>query len=88
MEMLKQGQYNPMSLEDQVVVVFSGVRGYLDNIAVEDISSFEKAWLNHIKSSHPEVLKEIKEAGEISDALDSKMAELCSAFANTFATTS
>jgi len=43
MEMLKQGQYNPMPLAEQILVVFAGVKGYLDKIALEDVSSFEKA---------------------------------------------
>ena len=48
-ELLKQDQYVPMECEEQVVVLFAGVRGFIDRVAVEDVIAYEKAWLEHVK---------------------------------------
>merc|ERR1719478_2130032 len=72
-ELLKQNQYVPMECEEQVVVLFAGVRGFIDRVAVEDVIAYEKAWLEHIKTSHPDILAEIKSSTEISKALDDKL---------------
>jgi len=84
MEMLKQGQYEPMPLEEQVIVVFAGVNGYLDSVALTEVNSFEKQWISHVKSSFPEILAEIKSEGAISDSLKAKMSEVCGNFANSY----
>merc|ERR1712070_242119 len=60
-ELLKQGQYVPMSFEDQVVVLFAGVRGYLDRIDVSSIAAFETAWLGFIRGGYSAVLTELTE---------------------------
>ncbi|CAM9691983.1 unnamed protein product [Choristocarpus tenellus] len=51
-ELLKQDQYVPLEVEEQVVILFAGVKGYIDRIDVNKVTAFEKAWLNHIKTSH------------------------------------
>merc|ERR1719506_1148408 len=51
-ELLKQDQYVPMPIEDQVVAVFSGVRGFLDRIDTADVNKFEASWVNHMKNNH------------------------------------
>lgn len=74
-EILKQGWDNPLVVEKQVVVIFAGVQGYLDNIALEHITAWEKAYLEYIETTHPEIfasiLKEQKLTEETEKALRS-----------------
>jgi F-type H+-transporting ATPase subunit alpha len=65
-ELLKQGLYQPLPVEEQIVIIFAGVRGYLDNIDLNKVSTFEKDWINFIKKNHQNILIEIRETKEIS----------------------
>ena len=69
-EMLKQGQYQPMEIERQVVVVYAATKGYLDKMGVSDILKFEQGLL---KECDPEILKGIREKKSIDSSLDEKM---------------
>ncbi len=60
-ELLKQGQYVPMPVEEQVVVLYAGVNGFLDKLPVESITEFEKEYLYFMRNEHPEILQEIRE---------------------------
>lgn len=75
-ELLKQGQYVPMAVEEQVAIIYSGVRGYLDKVDPGLITAFEQAFLKHLQSSQQEVLKTIKKEGKITDATDVKLKEI------------
>ncbi|MFI5018715.1 MAG: F0F1 ATP synthase subunit alpha, partial [Dongiales bacterium] len=68
-ELLKQGQYQPMPVEEQVVSIFAGVRGYLDGVTVEQINHFETSLLAEVRSRHADVLEAIRSSGEISPEL-------------------
>lgn len=83
-ELLKQGQYVPMAIEDQVAVVYTGVRGFLDKLDPSKIGKFEKEFLAHIKASHQDVLDTIAKEGKISDATDDKLKKIVTDFASTF----
>eukprot|EP00619_Florenciella_sp_RCC1007_P014118 CAMPEP_0205905978 /NCGR_PEP_ID=MMETSP1325-20131115/1660_1 /ASSEMBLY_ACC=CAM_ASM_000708 /TAXON_ID=236786 /ORGANISM="Florenciella sp., Strain RCC1007" /LENGTH=544 /DNA_ID=CAMNT_0053271945 /DNA_START=45 /DNA_END=1679 /DNA_ORIENTATION=- len=83
-ELLKQDQYVPLEVEEQAVILFAGVKGFIDRVAVEDVIAFEAAWLEHIKTSHPDILAEIKSSTEISKALDDKLMTVCDEFASGF----
>ncbi|WGS64108.1 F0F1 ATP synthase subunit alpha [Marinitoga aeolica] len=72
-ELLKQGQYVPMEVEDQVAVVFAGVNGYLDDIPTQSISKFEKEFLQFLKSNRPSILESIKTKKKIDDDLDKEL---------------
>ena len=72
-ELLKQDQYVPAQLEEQVVTIFAGVNGYLDNIEIGRITDFEKQLLRDLKSNKPEILEKIKTEGKISDDIESKL---------------
>merc|ERR1711885_103336 len=72
-ELLKQGQYVPMAIEEQVPVIFCGVRGFLDKIDPSKITDFEKEFLAHIKASHADILTAIAQDGKISDETDAKL---------------
>src|SRR5205814_382724 len=65
-ELLKQPQFTPVPVEEQVVVIFAGTRGFLDTIAVADVGRFESSMLGELRSTHPELLEAIRDAGEIS----------------------
>merc|ERR1711935_664863 len=83
-ELLKQDQYVPYEAEEQVVILFAGVRGYIDRVDVSQVQAFEKAWLDFIKLSHPDVLSTIKEQKEITKELDEKLSALCDDFSSNF----
>ena len=68
-ELLKQGQYAPLSVEEQVVVIFSGVRGFLDKIEISDIAKFEEALLNSLRSSKT-LLAIIKEKAALDEDME------------------
>ncbi|RLN52044.1 hypothetical protein BBP00_00009746 [Phytophthora kernoviae] len=85
-EMLKQGLNIPLSVEDQIVIIYLGVRGFLDKIAVNKISIFETNWLNFIKNNHLNILEEILIKKEISKELDKKLNSLATDFTNNFIT--
>jgi F-type H+-transporting ATPase subunit alpha len=84
-ELLKQPQYSPMPVEEQVVSIFAGTRGFLDGLQVSQVGRFEKALLGEIKSRHPQVLEAIRTEREISKATEAKLTEILTAFAKTFA---
>jgi len=72
-EILKQNQYVPMAVEHQVVIIFAGGQGMLDDIPNERVGEFEKGLLGHIDAKHSEMLATIKSAGEISDEINKEL---------------
>jgi F-type H+-transporting ATPase subunit alpha len=84
-ELLKQKQYVPMPVEEQVVSIFAGVRGYLDSIEVNQIGRFEQELLSDIRANKPEILSSIKESGDLSGDVEKQLSEHVEAFAKKFA---
>ena len=84
-ELLKQPQYSPLAVEEQVVAIFAGVRGYLDSIEVRDIGRFEQGLLEEFHNNHSDILTTIRTEGELSDETDKKIAEIMDQYAKTFA---
>ena len=72
-EILKQNQYVPMAVEHQIVIIFAGGQGMLDDIPNERVGEFEKGLLGHIDAKHSEMLAAIKSAGEISDEINKEL---------------
>jgi len=72
-EILKQGQYEPMLVENQVLIIYSAINGYLDNIKVERIAEFEKGLHDYFANNSKQILLEIKEKGEITESLDKEL---------------
>jgi F-type H+-transporting ATPase subunit alpha len=83
-ELLKQPQFAPMPVEEQVVSIFAGTRGYLDKIEVADIGRFEQSLLSEIKARAPEILKAIREQGELSRATEEQLKAFLDDFTKTF----
>lgn len=84
-ELLKQPQYTPLSVAEQIISIFAGVRGYLDNISTEEISHFESTYLRSVKLTHPEIIEEITQTGSLSDENEKKLSAFLSTFCETFA---
>ncbi len=84
-ELLKQGQYSPMSIEDQVVVIYAGVNGYLDQIDVGAVTSFEQGFLSDMHANHGEVLTAIRDEQAISDNTEAKLKSILENYAKNFA---
>ena len=74
-ELLKQSQYSPMKVEEQVAVIFAGVKGYLDKIPTQSIGDFEKALLQKLKAKDSSILKDISKDKSISDSTDKALRE-------------
>jgi F-type H+-transporting ATPase subunit alpha len=84
-ELLKQGQFQPMPVEEQVVSIFTGVRGYLDTIQVTDVNRFEAAFLNEVRAKHADVLESIRKEREITKPTEEKLNNILGAFVKSFA---
>ena len=84
-EVLKQDQYSPLPVEEQVVSIFSGVRGYLDPIAVSDVTRFEQGLLGEVRAKGEEILAAIRTEQAISDDTDAKLTAFLDSYAKTFA---
>ena len=84
-ELLKQGQYAPLTVEEQVVSIFAGVRGYLDEIAVNDVTRFEQGLLSEVRASGDSILASIRDEQELSDDTDKALTEFVDAYAKKFA---
>jgi F-type H+/Na+-transporting ATPase subunit alpha len=83
-ELLKQPQFTPMPVEEQVVSIFAGTRGYLDKIEIANIGRFEQSMLSEIKARAPEILKAIREEGELSRATEEQLKAFLDGFTKTF----
>lgn len=74
-EILKQGQYQPMEVEQQVTIIWTVTNGFADDIAVEDLKRFEEELIDYMKNAHPGVMTTIREKKNIDDALKAEMKE-------------
>jgi F-type H+-transporting ATPase subunit alpha len=85
-ELLKQPQYSPMPVERQVVSVWSGTSGYLDDVPVEDIERFESEFLDYLQQSHAGIYDSIRETGQLSDDTVSALKDAIGEFRKGFET--
>ncbi|XP_046871648.1 ATP synthase subunit alpha, mitochondrial [Hypomesus transpacificus] len=83
-ELLKQGQYCPMAIEEQVTVIYAGVRGHLDKMDPNKITKFEKAFLQHVLSQHQDLLATIRTDGQISPTSDATLKQIVLTFLSSF----
>jgi len=83
-QLLKQDQYQPMPVENQIMVIFAGTHGFLDDFPVDAVDRYEKQLLAHMNANHPQVLREIREKKVISAELESTIENLLKEFAELF----
>ncbi|MFL6843523.1 MAG: F0F1 ATP synthase subunit alpha [Allosphingosinicella sp.] len=84
-ELLKQPQYQPMPVEEQVVSIYAGVNGFLDTVPVNAVTRFESALLSHFRSDHADVLGKIRETKTLDDDTAGQLKSIIGDFAKTFA---
>jgi F-type H+-transporting ATPase subunit alpha len=82
-ELLKQGLNSPLPVEEQVVVLYAGTRGYLDSVPVPDVQRFERELLDWLKARHSDLLNGIRSTGAIED--EDKLKDALQTFADDFA---
>jgi F-type H+-transporting ATPase subunit alpha len=84
-ELLKQPQYKPFQVEEQVAVIYAGTRGYLDTIPVNKIGDYQTSLLSKLKGSHPEILDGIRTKKELTKDLEDSLKRALDEFGKTFA---
>ncbi|MCP5118143.1 MAG: F0F1 ATP synthase subunit alpha, partial [bacterium] len=83
-EVLKQKQYEPLPVEKQVLTIFAGTQGHLDDLEVEDTLAFEAGLYRFVENAHPGVLSEIREKKILDDGLRAKLGEVVTEFKESF----
>jgi F-type H+-transporting ATPase subunit alpha len=83
-EILKQDQYNPLSVQKQVLIIFAGTQGYCDKFPVSSLKRYEKDLFAYFDDKHSDILKEIKEKQNLTDELKGKLDKAIKAFNETF----
>jgi F-type H+-transporting ATPase subunit alpha len=84
-ELLKQAQFSPLKMEEQVVVIWAGTNGYLDQLPLNRVKAFEEGLLGNIRSKHGDLLESIRTSRDLSDADAGKLKSIVDAFAKSFA---
>jgi F-type H+-transporting ATPase subunit alpha len=84
-ELLKQPQFSPLSVEEQVASIYSGVNGYLDKIAARDVGRFEEGLLRHLHEKHSDLMATIRDEKTVSGDTDGKLKEAIGGYAEHFA---
>jgi F-type H+-transporting ATPase subunit alpha len=84
-ELLKQPQFSPLKMEEQVVVVYAGVNGYLDPLPVNRVRAFEEGLLTHVRSQNADILDDVRKTGDLTDATAAKLKSAVDSFARNFA---
>ncbi|MEP2742846.1 MAG: F0F1 ATP synthase subunit alpha [Bauldia litoralis] len=83
-ELLKQPQFSPLKVEEQVAVIFTGVNGYLDTLPVNKVGEFETGFLALMRTEHKDLLDEIREKGALNDSSTERLRAAADAFAKAF----
>jgi F-type H+-transporting ATPase subunit alpha len=84
-ELLKQPQFSPLKMEEQVCVIYAGVNGYLDPLPVNRVRAFEDGLLGALRSRHPDILDEIRDSRDLGDAVAAKLKNAVETYAKAFA---
>ncbi|MEA2934891.1 MAG: F-type H+/Na+-transporting ATPase subunit alpha [Variibacter sp.] len=84
-ELLKQAQFSPLKMEEQVVVIYAGVNGYLDRLPVARVRAFEQGLLGSIRTQHAGILESIRTSGDLADDTAAKLKDVVDGYAKTFA---
>ncbi len=84
-ELMKQAQYSPLQVEEQVCVIYAGTQGYLDKIKKEQVGHFEREFLRKLHADHAEILKTIRETGKLDEETEKNLKDALDAFSKSFA---
>jgi len=84
-ELLKQSQFSPLKMEEQVAVIYAGVNGYLDPIPVNRVKAFEEGLLSLMRSQNADILNTIRDTRDLDDATTGKLKSAIDGYAKTFA---
>jgi F-type H+-transporting ATPase subunit alpha len=84
-ELLKQPQYSPMPIEEQVASIYAGTNGFLDAVEVKDVVRYEAAMLSFLRAEHADVLKSIRDSKQLDDDTAAKLKDALTTFGNQFA---
>jgi F-type H+-transporting ATPase subunit alpha len=84
-ELLKQPQFSPLKMEEQVCVIYAGVNGYLDPLPVERVRAFEQGLLSLLRTKHGDLLESIGKSGDLSDADAGRLKDIVDGYAKSFA---
>ena len=82
-ELLKQEQYKPMPVADQVLVIFAGVNGFLDDVPVKKVLEFEQDFLSYVREKHPKLKDEVVSRKKIDDEFAAQLKKVISEFKQT-----
>jgi F-type H+-transporting ATPase subunit alpha len=82
---MKQPQYSPLQVEEQVCVIYAGTQGFLDKIPTKKVQEFEKEFLRHLHGDHSEILSDIRTTSKLSDATEAKLKDVLTTFTKNFA---
>jgi F-type H+-transporting ATPase subunit alpha len=83
-ELLKQPQYAPMAVEDQIVLIFAGTFGYLDDVPLSDVARFEREYLPFIRERYPEIPSRIRDTGDLSQEMQDALKKAIGEFKDKF----
>jgi F-type H+-transporting ATPase subunit alpha len=84
-ELLKQSQFSPLKMEEQVVVIYAGVNGYLDPIPVNRVRAFEDGLLSLVRTKNADILDDVRKTSDLSSDTEKKLKSVVDAYAKTFA---
>jgi len=84
-ELLKQPQFKPVPVEEQVVSIFAGTRGYLDKVEIADVTRFEAQMLGELRAKAPKILTSIREKRELTPDTEKELVAFLDGFAKAFA---
>jgi len=84
-ELLKQPQFSPLKMEEQVVVIYAGVNGYLDPLPVNRVRAFEEGLLTLLRSKNADILEDVRKTGDLTDATAAKLKGAVDGYVKTFA---
>jgi F-type H+/Na+-transporting ATPase subunit alpha len=84
-ELLKQGQYSPMPVEEQVASIYAGTQGFLDAVETRDVVRYEAAMLSYLRAEHKKILKTIRDSKQLDDDTAKALKDALTAFGKQFA---
>ena len=83
-EILKQNQYVPMSVAKQVAMIYAGINGYLDEVAIEKINQYESELMEYLDANNQSILNTVADSGKLDEATESELKKALETFTKTF----